>query len=122
LLPAEQVLAMVTCAGAEVLGMQDEIGTLEAGKLADITVLDMQRVGWRPLHNPFANLVYGSGSREAVDTVVVDGELLVRNGRPTHLDADAILSEAQVRSESIVEAVGLSQKVRSPWQLESRPE
>ena len=115
-LPAEKMLAMVTCEGARVLGQDGEIGSLVAGKRADITAIDMRRVGWRPLHNPIANMVYGSATRDGVDTVIVDGELLLQEGQPTHLDAAAILREAQARSEALIEAAGLSTVVRSAWQ------
>jgi cytosine/adenosine deaminase-related metal-dependent hydrolase len=114
-LPAARVLAMATCEGAEVLGLADQIGSLEPGKRADVVAINMQDVGWRPVHDPFANLVYGSVTRNHVDTVVVDGQLLLRGGEPLHLDVQAILREAQSRSEAIIEVAGLADAVRSPW-------
>jgi len=114
-LPAGRVLAMATCEGAHVLGLADQIGSLEPGKRADVVVISMQDVGWRPVHDPFANLVYGSVTRDHVDTVMVDGQLLVRGGELLHLDVQAILREAQSRSEAIVEAAGLADAVRSQW-------
>jgi cytosine/adenosine deaminase-related metal-dependent hydrolase len=113
--PAERVLAMATCEGAQVLGLADEIGSLERGKRADVVVVSMQDAGWWPIHDPFANLVYGSVTRDHIETVVVDGQLLVRGGEPLHLDMQAILREAQSRSEAIIEAAGLADAVRSPW-------
>ncbi len=114
--PAEQIVEMVTCDGARMLNLHEEIGSLEVGKRADITILDLNQVGWHPLHNPIANLVYGSATRGAVDTVIVDGRVLLREGQAPHLDRQSILREAQARSEAIVVAAGLATVVRSPWQ------
>ena len=59
-LPAETVFRMATMGGARVLNLQDEIGSLEPGKRADIVLLDMERPGLTPLYRVYSHLVYAA--------------------------------------------------------------
>jgi 5-methylthioadenosine/S-adenosylhomocysteine deaminase len=94
LLPAERALRMATIEGARALGLADEIGSLEAGKKADLLVVDMDQLHTSPLlsdpapggyRNVVPNLVHAAGPAD-VDHVMVDGEWVVRDG--TFLPAD----------------------------------
>ncbi len=114
--PAEKIVEMVTADAARMLNLHEKIGSLEMGKQADITILDLNQVGWHPLHNPIANLVYGSATRGAVETVIVDGRVLLHDRAVPHLDRESILRQAQVRSQAIAADAGLTDAVRSPWQ------
>jgi len=73
---------MATLGGATALRMQDQVGSLEPGKQADIVVFDTANFDLRPLHNPVANIVYGS-TGHSVDTVLIGG-----GGRPSAQAAD----------------------------------
>jgi 5-methylthioadenosine/S-adenosylhomocysteine deaminase len=98
-MPAWRVLRMATIEGATALGWADEIGSLAIGKRADLVLVDVRRltlspVHTRPMRNLVPNLVYSARGDE-VDTVVVDGQVLVEGGRVVTVDEDAIVAEAQ---------------------------
>jgi 5-methylthioadenosine/S-adenosylhomocysteine deaminase len=80
------VLAMGTIEGARIMGLEDQIGSLEPGKRADIAVFDLDGPGDAVWHDPIAALVLSKHGTDAVH-VLVDGELLVRDGTYTRLDA-----------------------------------
>ncbi len=75
--PAEAVLEMATIKGAEALGMEDEIGSLEVGKRADIILVDFNKPHHTPLTNPVSHLVYSTQGSD-VDSVIVDGQILMQ--------------------------------------------
>src|SRR3989338_4848130 len=93
-LPPERVLEMATVHGARCALRGEEIGALEVGRRADLVLFDTARPEWQPLYNPVANLVYSATGR-SVDTVIVDGRVLVEGGRALTLDEGAILEEAR---------------------------
>ena len=72
-------LEMATMGGARAMGLEREIGSLEAGKRADLIMLDFQALGLQPVLDPVQNLVYHAHARD-VDLVMVDGNVLVENG------------------------------------------
>jgi len=84
--------------------LEDEIGTLEPGKRADVIVLDLMRPEMVPWHedNILANLVY-SGSGNLVHTVLVDGRVVVRAGEVLTMDEPAILRAMQKEAPRFVE-------------------
>ncbi|MHB9099252.1 MAG: amidohydrolase family protein, partial [Syntrophales bacterium] len=69
-MPARSVLRMATCDGARVLGMEGLVGTLEAGKKADICIIDMNKPHLTPLYDEYSHLVYTVGGAD-VDTVLI---------------------------------------------------
>lgn len=92
-LPAATALHMATLNGARALGLERDIGSLLPGKWADVTAIDMHVLECQPLYNPLSQLVYHAG-RQQVSDVWVAGRQLLRSGRLTTLDADAILASA----------------------------
>ena len=90
---AGDALEMATMGGARALGLGDEIGSLEAGKKADLIILDARRTGLAPLLNPIPALVYHA-SPQHVDSVMVEGRFLVEGGQVLPVDEDAIVEEA----------------------------
>jgi 5-methylthioadenosine/S-adenosylhomocysteine deaminase len=94
--PAEQVLRMATIDGARALGLEQEIGSIEVGKKADLVLVDTRHVTMQPiLEEPFniaANLVYAARGNE-VSTVMVDGKVLYDDGRLQTIDEEAVLKE-----------------------------
>lgn len=88
---AEQAVEMATINGAAALGVQADIGSLEVGKKADLVIHTSRRAAMHPLYDPVRTLVYGAQS-SAVDTVVVDGRVVVRQGRSTLVDEDDVLA------------------------------
>ena len=75
-IPAETALEMATIQGARALGLDGEIGSIEAGKKADLVLFDTKRPEWRTIFNPVNNLVYNADGR-SVHTVIVDGKVVV---------------------------------------------
>jgi 5-methylthioadenosine/S-adenosylhomocysteine deaminase len=84
-LPVAQMVRMLTIDGARVLGLDGLIGSIEPGKRADLVVFDANRLETTPAHDPMANLIYSMGPRSVRD-VLVDGEILVRDGKLTRDD------------------------------------
>jgi 5-methylthioadenosine/S-adenosylhomocysteine deaminase len=93
-LPAYTALRMATLNGAKAFGMDDETGSLEPGKSADIVALDLRDPDTQPVYHPVSQIVYAAG-RDQVRHVWVAGRHLIRDGEPTTLDAAAILEEAR---------------------------
>jgi 5-methylthioadenosine/S-adenosylhomocysteine deaminase len=111
--PAEQMLEMATINGAIAVGMADEIGSIEVGKKADISLFDTRKPEWRPLLNPISNLVHSS--RGGAHTVIVDGEPVVVDGRMLKINEEETLDECQRRGQSVAVRSGLGRITQSPW-------
>jgi cytosine/adenosine deaminase-related metal-dependent hydrolase len=93
-LPARDVLWMATRAGARTLGLEDEIGSLEVGKRADVIVVDRDRPHLVPGPDPYSTLVYAARGSD-VRTTIVDGALLVDEFAPVRVDRREIAIEAR---------------------------
>lgn len=100
-IPALTALRTATANGARVLGLADEIGLLKAGMKADLILIDTRRPHFRPQHNLIANLVYAAHSAD-VDTVIVNGEILMENRRVLAMDEEEVMWEAQLRADRLV--------------------
>ena len=106
-LPAEAVFRMATMGGAQALGLSDRIGSLEAGKLADIVALDPRRPGLTPLYAVYSHLVYAADGSD-VTTVLVNGRIVVQDGRATTVDEEEVMRQARSfggRIRAVVERV-----------------
>ena len=93
-LPASTALAMATIGGARVLGMEKEIGSLEAGKLADMIVVRLDRPNAVPLYDPISQMVYALKGDDVRD-VMVNGRAVVRDGSILTLNQPQILAKAR---------------------------
>jgi atrazine chlorohydrolase/5-methylthioadenosine/S-adenosylhomocysteine deaminase/melamine deaminase len=116
-LTAERALEMATIGGAEALGMDDDIGSLEPGKKADIVTIDLARPHLVPCYSVASVLVYQAAGTE-VNDVLVDGHAVMRDGVVTALAPDGdgpLLARSQLRSEELVEAAGLGAMRRRGW-------
>ncbi len=91
--PAARSLSMATIHGARALGLDDEIGSIEVGKQADLVAIDLDAPGTTPVHNVISHLVYVV-SRSQVSDVWVAGKVCVSAGRVTTLDQDAVVAES----------------------------
>ncbi len=102
---ARDVLRMATIGGAQCLGLEREIGSLEPGKKADVILVDLRTAWCNPLRreNLVANLVYNANGSD-VRHVFVDGEMLVEEGRLTRFDEAALIAEAQAVAERVWDA------------------
>ena len=105
-LNAADAMALATREGAKMLRIDQEVGTLEQGKRADLVVLDANRLNG-PGGDPVARILFGGGSR-AVRHVLVDGEFLVRDGRPTKMDATEVRAKAAEQLQPLLKRAGLA--------------
>ena len=110
LMNAWDVLRMATVEGAQAIGLGDEIGSLEEGKRADVILVNLNEPNLlpvldQPIRTIVPNLVYAATGRE-VRTVLVDGRMLVRDGRVLTMDAAGIMAEAQAQAEEVARRVG----------------
>src|SRR5690606_22961209 len=99
-LGAWQALAMATCNGARALGLDDCLGSLEAGKYADICAVDLDRPNTRPVYDPCSTLAYSANSSQ-VSHVWVGGQLNVEHGKLRSLDMAYLLDKARHWAEKI---------------------
>jgi 5-methylthioadenosine/S-adenosylhomocysteine deaminase len=100
--PCEKVLEMATLGGARALNMEDEIGSLEVGKRADIVLVDLMKPHIMPLHNPVSALVYSAMGSD-VHTTIVDGKIVVRSGKILTVSEKELLHKSQEVADSLVE-------------------
>lgn len=101
-LPAERVLRMATIDGARALGLQNEIGSLEVGKRADIAVLDLQRLHLTPRPDLISTIVYAAEAGD-VRTALIDGAVVLLDGELKTLDEREVIVEASREFELLVE-------------------
>lgn len=99
-LNAQTVLRMATINGAQALGLEDSIGSLETGKSADMIAVDLNRLETQPVYDPVAQLVYSAG-REQVQHSWVAGKQLLRNGLLVTLDERELLRQASEWQQKI---------------------
>lgn len=88
---AQTVTRMATIDGARVLGMGDSTGSLEAGKKADIIVIDIRRPHLMPMYNIYSHLVYAATGSDVV-TTIVNGQVLMQDRALTTLDVDEVMA------------------------------
>ena len=98
-IPAIEALKMATEYGAAAVGISD-IGKLEAGYKADIVLFDMSGAEWQPCYNPISLLVY-SANASSVDTVIVDGKILMQHRELKTLDEEKIIAEFNACADAL---------------------
>jgi 5-methylthioadenosine/S-adenosylhomocysteine deaminase len=101
-LPAEKVLRMATVEGARALGLGNIIGSLEVGKKADLILVNMEKPHLTPTHDVYANLVYSARGSD-VDTVIVDGKILMENRKVKTLNESEVTKKAQETASNLIE-------------------
>jgi 5-methylthioadenosine/S-adenosylhomocysteine deaminase len=105
-LTARDALTMATRAGARTLGLDDDIGSIEPGKRADVIVIDSEQPHLVPGPDPYSTIVYAARAAD-VRATIVDGEALVRDGRPVRMDAAAITAEARAAARELAARAGV---------------
>jgi len=105
LLP-EDVLQMACRGGAVAFGLPEQIGSLEVGKKADVVLVDLDTSMIMPVHRVPSALVYNASSRD-VDTVIVDGRILMRDKEIAFLDEKALLVRARQACANLFERAGV---------------
>jgi len=105
-LPARDVVWMATRGGALALGLQEDIGSIEIGKRADLIVVDVSRPHTTPGPDPYSTLTYAARGTD-VRAAIVDGEVLVRDFAPVHLDPAEIAAEARAEARALAARAGI---------------
>ena len=111
--PASDALAMATIDGARALGMSDRIGSLEAGKRADIIIVDTSSARQTPMYDPVSHLVYVTHGDD-VRTSIVEGRVVMRDRRVLTLNAPAVLADARRFAAEVKAAVSGAAKDKTP--------
>jgi 5-methylthioadenosine/S-adenosylhomocysteine deaminase len=99
-LDAKTTLKMATIWGAEALGLGKETGSIRKGKAADLVLININKPHLTPVYNVFSQLVYAAG-RQDVDSVIVNGKLLLKNGKLMSGNEAEILNKAREWGEKI---------------------
>ncbi|MFN7923511.1 MAG: amidohydrolase family protein [Bryobacteraceae bacterium] len=104
-LPAPAAFEMATIGGARALGLESKIGSIEAGKLADLIAVSLDSSHATPMYNVYSQLVYALKGSDVSD-VMIHGRFTVRGGRATTLDAPAIEQKAREYQKRILSSLG----------------
>jgi 5-methylthioadenosine/S-adenosylhomocysteine deaminase len=114
-LTAEKILEAATIDGARCLGMEDKIGSLETGKKADLFIFNPFRSAKAvPMHHPVSTLVYSS-SEANVETLIIDGSIVMEDGKVAAVDESGILKKADEAAFALSERAGTLHLRRRPW-------
>ena len=120
-MPTWKVLRMATIEGAKALGIDREIGSLEAGKKADIILVDLDRPSMTPaLRKPVRNIVPNlvlSARGDEVSTSIIDGRIVYENGKILTVDEAECIAYAQATAEEICEVVDAEVRKRNTPQF-----
>src|SRR5581483_4082314 len=115
LMTAERVIEMATINTARAMGLDHLVGSLEVGKKADIAVFDLDKPHATVGNRPIAALVFSAHGTD-VDTVVINGEVRLREGRLVGFDREQeVLAEANRRAREAIERAGLAERVFVDW-------
>ncbi|HSQ26249.1 MAG TPA: amidohydrolase family protein [Anaerolineales bacterium] len=106
ILPAGKLLEMITIDAARAIGWDDEIGSLEPGKKADVITIDMNQPHLAPFFMPVHRLIYEASGQD-VSTVIVDGKILMQNRQVTSVNEIDVLQAAQEEAVQIIDRAGL---------------
>jgi len=106
-LPAERILEMQTIGAARAIGLDRQVGSLEPGKKADLVIRTEELAEAQPGLNVIRELVLVSRSK-SVDTVIIDGQIVVRHGRLTLADEALVYARARESARRLVDKVGLT--------------
>jgi 5-methylthioadenosine/S-adenosylhomocysteine deaminase len=93
-LPAKQALRIATIGGARALGLQNEIGSLEAGKRADVTVVNLNSLQSTPHAKDLVSALVYSGQTSDVQSVVINGKIVMKDRKLLTIDEESVIAEA----------------------------
>jgi cytosine/adenosine deaminase-related metal-dependent hydrolase len=112
-MPSETVLEMATMNGARAMGIGDEVGSIEAGKRADFIIINTDSPNLTPVWNPVSSVVFASQGSD-VDTVVIDGKIIMQSRKMQTMDEGAILEDVRRRYRQVAKRAGVDE-ICSKW-------
>jgi cytosine/adenosine deaminase-related metal-dependent hydrolase len=107
-LPARRVLRMATIDGARTLGLQDDIGTIEIGKKADLSLIRLDHLHTSPRSEDVVSSIVYSAQASDVQSVVVNGKMLMNNRELLTLDERSIIEQANTQTSELLQRAGLN--------------
>jgi len=99
-LDSRTALLMATRNGADILGLGNRAGTLKPGKKADLVIADLRKPHLLPMYDIYSHIAYCMRSSD-IDTVMVNGKIVVENGNAVTIDEDEVLRKAKTRQKKI---------------------
>src|SRR5215813_6039029 len=99
-LPALTALRMATTGGARALGLADQIGSVEVGKRADLQLINLDHLHTTPRPDPISTIVYAAEADD-VETVIIDGQIVMRDGELLTLNEQDVIAEARGQSQRL---------------------
>jgi 5-methylthioadenosine/S-adenosylhomocysteine deaminase len=102
LMPAEKVLEMATIEGAKALSWESEIGSIEAGKKADLVIINLKKPHLCPVYNESSHLVYAVKSSD-VETVIINGKIIMENRELTTLNIDNVMDTVKKAKSNLLD-------------------
>jgi 5-methylthioadenosine/S-adenosylhomocysteine deaminase len=106
-LPADQTLRMATYGGAQALGLEKQLGSLEIGKCADVIVVNLESLHSTPHARDVVSAVVYSAETSDVQSVIIDGEILMKDRKMLTLDENTILADAARESSELMKRAGI---------------
>jgi len=103
---AEQAFEMATIRGARALHLENQIGSIEKGKRADLAIVDLDALNQTPFYNIYSDLIYATKAGD-VRTVIVEGRVVMRDRRLLTLNEETIKADARRYRERIIRSVGV---------------
>jgi len=111
---AYRALEMGTIDGARALLWEDQIGSLEEGKKADLIILQTSNPEWHPLRNPITNLIY-SADGKSVDTVIIDGKIIMEHRNILTVSEREVIANVDRASSEVMKRIGV--KIEPRWKV-----
>ncbi len=97
---SKTVLLMATKNGAEILGLGDRVGSIKAGKLADLVIANLKSPHLMPIYDIYSHIAYCMRPSD-IDTVMVNGKIVIENGKSATLDEEEVIIKAKIWQEKI---------------------
>ena len=115
IITAEKVLEMATIDGARAIGEEENIGSIEIGKKADFFIYNPAlSAKSTPMHHPVSTLVY-SGTHTCVETVVIDGNIILENGVLLTANESEVIKKGQIAADDLAKRAGTDGNKRREW-------
>jgi len=108
ILPASEVIRMATINGAKALGLENDIGSLEIGKKADLVILNTKLSNVWPPHDPYSLIAYCANDSN-IDTTIINGQIVMKNRQLLTVDSQEVLSNAKESIIQIMDRANLKQ-------------
>jgi len=109
ILPANTVLKMATLHGARALGLENDVGSIEKGKKADLVLINFKKLHLTPIYDVVSHLVYCCQGSD-VDTVIIDGKIVMKNRRLKFIEEEGLMLKAQQQAEHLFDRANLQGK------------